>query len=118
MCPELNGLLATLLAVSAEALLAAAAVPIQRRCVLPCVCTGSVETSVNLTNPLGYAEQVSLGVEYGTQATNVYTLALTKPKPLGRSLLADVRLHQQVHSCQTWSSYVELVRGGAVTLSR
>ncbi|KAI3432894.1 hypothetical protein D9Q98_010476 [Chlorella vulgaris] len=78
---------------------------------------GSVETSVNLTNPLGYAEQVSLGVEYGTQATNVYTLALTKPKPLGRSLLADVRLHQQVHSCQTWSSYVELVRGGAVTLS-
>lgn len=77
-----------------------------------------MEVSVNLTNPSGHAEQVSLGAEYGSQASNVYTLALTKPRPGGRPLLADVRLHQLGHSHQAASSYVELVRGGALTLSR
>lgn len=84
----------------------------------PAPLAGSVETSLNLTNPLGYAEHVSLGVEHGSQATNIYTLALTKPKPWGRSLLLDARLHQLGHNYQGWSSYVELVRGGALTLSR
>lgn len=79
---------------------------------------GSVEVSVNLTNPSGHAEQVSLGAEYGSQASNVYTLAVTKPRPAGRPLLADARLHQLGHNHQAASSYVELVRGGALTLSR
>lgn len=78
---------------------------------------GSVQTSLNLTNPLGHAEQVSLSAEYGSQSTNLYTLAVTKPKPLGRPLLADVRLHQLGHNYQPWSSYAELLRGGQVTLS-
>ncbi|KAL4452572.1 hypothetical protein ABPG75_008234 [Micractinium tetrahymenae] len=78
---------------------------------------GSVQTSLNLTNPLGHAEQVSLGAEYGSQATNIYTLAVTKPKPFGAALLADVRLHQLGHNYQPWSSYAELLRGGQVTLS-
>ncbi|KAL4421736.1 hypothetical protein ABPG77_002352 [Micractinium sp. CCAP 211/92] len=78
---------------------------------------GSVQTALNLTNPLGHAEQVSLSVEYGSQATNIYTLAVTKPKPFGRPLLADLRLHQLGHNYQPWSSYAEVLRGGQVTLS-
>ncbi|PRW61285.1 Sorting and assembly machinery component 50 [Chlorella sorokiniana] len=78
---------------------------------------GSVETSLNLTNPLGYAEQISVGAEYGSQSTNVYTLAVTKPKPWGAPLLADVRLHQLGHNYGQWSSFAELLRGGSVTLT-
>ena len=73
--------------------------------------------SLNLTNALGYAEQVSVGAEYGSQSTNIYTLALSKPKPFGQPLLADVRLHQLGHNYKAWSSYAELLRGGAITLS-
>ena len=79
---------------------------------------GSVEASLNLTNPLGYAEQVSLGAEYGSQATNSCTFAVTKPKPMGYPVLLDARLHQLGHNHQAWSSFVELLRGGAITLSR
>ena len=79
---------------------------------------GSVESSLNLTNPLGYAEQINLGAEYGSQSTNVYKLALSKPKPFGRPLLAELRLHQLAHSCENWSSFAELLRGGVATLSR
>ena len=141
---------------------------------------GSVQTSLNLTNPLGYAEQVgearwrrhtgrgasppatadavasaaarllpgrglqpwlrdaclgshsppaaacrslsclqvSVGAEYGSQSSSEFHLALTKPKPWGKPLLADVRLHQLGHNYQRWSSYAELLRGGQVTLSR
>ncbi|PSC74144.1 sorting and assembly machinery component 50-like protein B-like [Micractinium conductrix] len=78
---------------------------------------GSVQTSLNLTNPLGYAEQVSVGAEYGSQSSSEFHLALTKPKPWGKPLLADVRLHQLGHNYQRWSSYAELLRGGQVTLS-
>lgn len=66
----------------------------------------------------GLPRQVSLSAEYGSQATNIYTLAVTKPKPWGRPLLADVRLHQLGHNYQPWSSYAEVLRGGQVTLSR
>lgn len=63
--------------------------------------------------------QVSVGAEYGSQATNVYTLAATKPVRLGgRPLLADVRLHQLGHNYGPWSSYTELLRGGVLTLTR
>ena len=84
----------------------------------PALPPGSMETSLNLTNPLGYAEQVSLGAEYGSQSTSIYRLGLTKPKAFGRPLLADVRLHQLAHNFSRWSSYAELLRGGALTLSR
>ena len=77
-----------------------------------------MEASLNLTNPVGYAEQVSLGAEYGSQSTSIYRLGLTKPKAFGRPLLADVRLHQLAHNFSRWSSYAELLRGGALTLSR
>ncbi|KAI7844949.1 hypothetical protein COHA_001596 [Chlorella ohadii] len=79
---------------------------------------GSVETALNLTNPLGYAEQISIGAEYGSQSTNVYTIAVTKPKPWGAPLLADVRLHQLGHNYGQWSSFAELLRGGSITLTR
>lgn len=86
---------------------------------------GSLETSLNLTNPLGYAEQISIGAEYGTQSTNVYTLALTKPVRLrwggprpGVPATADLRLHQLFHDYGRWSSYSELLRGGVATLTR
>jgi hypothetical protein len=62
--------------------------------------------------------QVSVGAEYGSQSSSEFHLALTKPKPWGRPLLADLRLHQLAHNCQRWSSYAELLRGGQVTLSR
>ncbi|GAB4818843.1 hypothetical protein N2152v2_005889 [Parachlorella kessleri] len=78
---------------------------------------GSVEASLNLTNPLGYAEQVSLTAEYGSQSTNVYSLAITKPKPAGLPLLLDFRLNQLFHSYQWTSSFSELLRGGALTLT-
>ena len=64
---------------------------------LPYVPAGSVEASVNLNNPLGYAEQVSLTAEYGSQSTNVFSLAITKPKPAGLPLLLDFRLNQLFH---------------------
>ena len=103
---------------------------------------GSVETSLNLTNPLGHAEQISLGAEYGTQSTNVYTLSATKPVRLpawataagggaggssgvaingrqaGVPAVADLRLHQLFHDYGRWSSYSELLRGGVATLTR
>jgi hypothetical protein len=84
----------------------------------PALPPGSMDTSLNLTNPLGYAEQVSLGAEYGSQSTSIYRVGLTKPKAFGRPLLADVRLHQLAHDFSRWSSYAELLRGGALTLSR
>lgn len=62
--------------------------------------------------------QISLGAEYGSQATNVYTLALSQPRPRGLPLVADVRLHQLFHSYGPWSSYSELLRGGVATLTR
>lgn len=78
---------------------------------------GSVEASLNLNNPLGYAEQVTLGCEYGSQNTNVYSLGVSKPRPGGTPALLDLRLHQLFHNYQPWSSYTELLRGGVVTLA-
>lgn len=45
--------------------------------------------SLNLTNPLGYAEQISASAEYGSQSTNVYSLGVTKPRPSGLPLLVS-----------------------------
>ena len=78
---------------------------------------GSVETSLNLINPLGYAEQVSIGAEVGSQATNVYTLAISQPRPGGLPAVGDLRLHQLSHNYGPWSSYSELLRGGVATLT-
>jgi hypothetical protein len=60
---------------------------------------GSVEASLNLNNPLGYAEQISLTAEYGSQSTNVYSFAVTKPRPSGLPVLLDLRLNQLFHRC-------------------
>ena len=84
---------------------------------------GSVELSFNLCNPLGYAENVSLSAEFGSQSatalnSSTYTLALTKPRPYGFPIVASARLHQLFHNCQRWSSYTELLRGGLLTASR
>lgn len=79
---------------------------------------GSVEVSLNLTNPLGHAEQLSLTAEYGSQSTNVYSLTVTKPRPRGLPLLLDARVHQLFHSHQWASSFSEQLRGGMVTLTR
>lgn len=71
--------------------------------------------SLNLTNPLGHAEQVSVAAEYGSQSSNVYSLAVTKPRPRGLPLLLDLRVNQLFHSHQWASSFSELTRGGALT---
>ena len=84
---------------------------------------GSVEGALKLCNPLGYAEQITLRAECGSQSpaglnSTTYALALTKPRPFGLGVVADARLHQLFHNCTRWSSYTELLRGGALTLSR
>lgn len=54
--------------------------------------------------------QVTLGAEYGSQSTNVYSLGVSKPRPGGTASLLDLRLHQLFHNYQPWSSYTELLR--------
>lgn len=99
-----------------------------------------MEASLNLNNPLGYAEQVcllscvnaccfwhtinlwlhiaqvTLGAEYGSQSTNIYSLGMSKPRPGGTATLLDMRLHQLFHNYQPWSSYTELLRCGSGTV--
>lgn len=79
---------------------------------------GTVEASLNLTNPLGYAEQVSVGLEYGTQRTNLCSFTYTVPKPWNYPVIGDLRLQQLLTDRQPWSSYVERLRGGMVTVTR
>jgi len=78
----------------------------------------TVEASLNLNNPFGYTDQVSIGVEHGTKHTNVYSVTYTLPKPLGRPVIADVRLHQLFSDREPWSSYVERLRGLIATIAR
>lgn len=79
---------------------------------------GTVEASLNLNNPIGNAEQISIGIEHGTMHTNVYSVAYTHPKPWGLPAIADLRLHQLFSDREPWSSYVERMRGGIATISR
>ncbi len=39
--------------------------------------------ALGLTNPLGFAEQISLGIERGSQSSNTYSFGLSKPRPAG-----------------------------------
>jgi len=77
-----------------------------------------VEASLNLTNPFGYAEMISLGVEQGTQHTNTYSLSYTIPKPWGHPAIADIRINQLFSDKEFWSSYVQRLRGGTATVTR
>ena len=79
---------------------------------------GTVEASLNLNNPLGYAEQISAGLEYGTQRTNLANLTYTVPKPWNYPVIGDFRLQQLLTDRQTWSSYVERLRSGMVSVTR
>lgn len=78
---------------------------------------GTVEASLHLHNPIGHAEQITFGLEYGTQRTNLASLTYTIPKPLGYRMIADVRLQQLVTDRESWSSYVERLRGGIATIT-
>jgi hypothetical protein len=79
---------------------------------------GTVEASLHLHNPIGHAEQITFGLEYGTQRTNLASLTYTIPKPLGYPMIADVRLQQLLTDREPWSSYVERLRGGIATITR
>ena len=75
-----------------------------------------MEVGVNLTNPLGRAEQVDLQLEQGSQSTNSFCLSYTRPRFWGRGV-ADVRLQQVFHSYERWSSFTERVRGCLATVA-
>lgn len=78
-----------------------------------------MEGSVLLSNALGRAEELAVSVEAGaSKANNSFTLSATQPRPAGRHVILDARLHQQARSCEKWSSYAERLRGGEVTLTR
>lgn len=79
---------------------------------------GSVQASLDLNNPTGNAEQVAFTVEYGMQTANTCTLSVSKPRPWGRAMIADGRLHQLFHNYERWSSFTELFRGGMATFAR
>jgi hypothetical protein len=78
---------------------------------------GTVEMSLNLNNPIGYAEAITFGLEYGTQRTNLCSLTYTIPKPWGHPAIADVRLQQLVTDREPWCSYVERLRGAVFTVT-
>ena len=77
-----------------------------------------MEVSLNLNNAIGYAEQAAVSVEYGMQRANVFSLSVAKPRPWGRPLVGEVRLHQLFRSYEQWSSFTEHFRGGMATVTR
>ena len=80
--------------------------------------TGTVEAYLDLKNPFGEAEHVTVGIEHGSQRTNVCSVNYTVPKPGGYPVLADLRLQQLFNDREQWSSYVERLRGGVATITR
>jgi hypothetical protein len=80
---------------------------------------GTVEASASLINPLGHGERFAAKVEYGTQRSNNFSLVYSKPRRIfGYHASGDVRVHQVFHDCERWSSYTELLRGGAAGITR
>ena len=82
------------------------------------VFAGTVEAALNVSNPFGQAEQISLSVEQGTSKTNLSSITLTVPKPLGFPIHGDLRVQQFFTDRSSWSSHVERLRGCKLTVAR
>lgn len=83
---------------------------------------GSTELSLRLINPTGHAEQLSISTEWGARpemknVSSSHSLELVKPRPFGKPVVFDARLHQLAHNREIWSSYVELLRGTTATVA-
>jgi outer membrane protein insertion porin family len=77
----------------------------------------TMESSLNLNNSMGRAEQAAFTLEYGSQRTNLWSATVTLPRPQGLSCIADVRLHQTFNDKSQWSSYTERLRGIIATVA-
>lgn len=75
---------------------------------------GSVEFTLGLTNPVGYAESVQASAAFGSQTSNEYGLVFRKPRLGGGAWDGEIRLMQHSKSWERQSSYAELLRGGSL----
>lgn len=79
---------------------------------------GTLEATANLKNFFGFADKVSLSVERGLTHSNVYSLSGLIPRILGLPYSVEVKAQQLFDDKSNWSSYVERLRGGVVSVSR
>ena len=74
--------------------------------------------TVNLTNPLGYAENLQLSAEVGHQSFSEVAFRIARPRISAKPLNVELALHQQNLNNEKWSSYREQMRGGILRLLR
>jgi hypothetical protein len=76
------------------------------------------EGTLNIRNYAGYAEKVSLSVEQGLSHSNVYATRLSVPRVFRLPYHVDWKVHQVFDNNEKWSSYVERLRGMALSVTR
>jgi hypothetical protein len=78
---------------------------------------GSVELGGKIVNPFGHAEQITLGVTYGSMHTSESKVDIFKPRPFGYPVQMNLNMQQVVHSYEQWSSFTERLRGTSASVS-
>ncbi|GMH39203.1 hypothetical protein BSKO_07101 [Bryopsis sp. KO-2023] len=77
---------------------------------------GGVEGYLGIRNYFGRAERFRLSAECGSERSTEYALEYFKPRVKGLPWSFDTRIFNNHHSCLTYSSFVEKLRGVSVGL--
>ncbi|KAF0686241.1 Aste57867_21946 [Aphanomyces stellatus] len=78
---------------------------------------GAANSKCTLTNPLGNAEQIELGLSHGQYGSDSQNFSYRRPKFLGFPAWLTANAVNEVQVFERFSSYREKFRGGTVSVS-